>query len=80
MPDATYEDLVRRLKRADTIGSVLGLLGWDEQVNLPPDSADRRAQQLQEIASLHHAAASDPEIGRLLSALESRDLAPGSDI
>lgn len=80
MPDAIYEDLVHRLKRADTIGSVLGLLGWDEQVNLPPDSADRRAQQLQEIASLHHAAASDPEIGRLLSALESRDLAPGSDI
>lgn len=82
MPDATYtyDELILRLKRADALGSVLGLLNWDEQVNLPPDSADRRAQQLQEVASVHHAAASDPEIGRLLAELESRTPPPGSDM
>lgn len=79
MPDPTYDQLIARLKRIDVFRSILGILHWDEQVNLPPDSADRRAQQLQELASVHHAAAADPEIGRLLSALESRDLPPGSD-
>ncbi len=79
VPDANYDNLIARLKRTDTLRSVLGLLGWDEQVNLPPDSAERRAQQLQEIAAVHHAAAADPQIGRLLAAIEARSLPTGSD-
>jgi len=63
-------ELVRRLKRADVHGSILGLLQWDEQVNLPPDSGDRRAQQLALMAELHHRAVSDPAIGGLLQDLE----------
>ncbi len=67
---AAYERLVARLKRAHILGTVAGLLGWDEQVNLPPDSADQRAEQSALLAELHHAAASDPEIGRLLAEVE----------
>jgi len=70
MPVDSYERLVAKLKRAHYLGTVAGLLGWDEQVNLPPDSADQRAEQLALLAELHHAAASDPEIGTLLSELE----------
>ncbi len=66
-----YDVLVARLKRVHVLGSVSGLLGWDEQVNLPPDSSDLRAEQLALIAELHHAAASDPEIGRCLGKLEA---------
>ncbi len=61
-----YDQLVTRLKRAHTLGTVADLLGWDEQVNLPPDSADVRAEQLAVLAETQHAAATDPEIGRLL--------------
>lgn len=66
-----YEQLVARLKRAHYLGTISGLLGWDEQVNLPPDSADQRAEQLALMAELHHAAATTPEIGRLLAELEA---------
>ena len=66
----SYERLVAKLKRAHVLGTVAGLLGWDEQVNLPPDSADQRAEQMALLAELHHAAATDPEIGALLTELE----------
>ena len=68
MNDA-YLRLIDRLKHRYLIGSVQGLLGWDEQVNLPPDSADFRAEQMATIAGLEHAAASDPQIGTLLAEL-----------
>src|SRR5258708_9117908 len=65
-----YSALVKKLKRTHTLGTVSGLLGWDEQVNLPPDSADQRAEQMALLAELSHAAATDVEIGRGLSKLE----------
>ncbi len=66
----SYERLIAKLKRAHTLGTVAGLLGWDEQVNLPADSADQRAEQLALLSELQHAAASDAEIGELLGKLE----------
>ena len=35
------DTLVADLKRANVLASVLALLGWDEQVFLPPESAAR---------------------------------------
>lgn len=71
MSDA-YESLVAKLKRTHYLGTVAGLLGWDEQVNLPPDSADQRAEQAALIAELQHAAASDPGIALLLGEAEKQ--------
>jgi carboxypeptidase Taq len=70
-----YERLLAKLKRAHVLGTVGGLLGWDEQVNLPPDSADQRAEQSAFLAELHHAAATDPEIGQLLNEVEAESQA-----
>lgn len=67
----TYEQLIAKLKRAHVLGTVSGLLGWDEQVNLPPDSADQRAEQSALLAELQHAAATDPQVGELLHQLEA---------
>lgn len=72
----SYDSLVAKLKRAHLLSTVGGLLGWDEQVNLPPDSADQRGEQLALLAELQHAAASDAGIGRLLAELESGDGPP----
>lgn len=66
-----YDRLLELLKRLHLVHSVQGLLGWDEQVNLPPKSAGFRAEQMAEIAQLAHEAASKPEFGEVLAALES---------
>lgn len=68
-----YDHLVRKLKRAHTLDTVASLLGWDEQVNLPRASTDLRTEQAALVAELQHQAASDPQIGELLSQLEDGD-------
>lgn len=65
-----YASLLSCLQRVHHLHSVHGLLGWDEQVNLPVDSADLRAEQMALLAGLTHEAASAPAIGAALSALE----------
>ena len=55
-PNEAYADLVARLQRVHLLASVSELLGWDEQVNLPPDSADQRAEQRAVLAEAEHAA------------------------
>ena len=70
--DPAFSELTGRLRRAFTLESVAGLLGWDEQVNLPPGAADQRAGQLAMLADLGHALASEPRLGELLGALEAR--------
>jgi carboxypeptidase Taq len=74
-----YTALRARLQRADVIASVLSLLGWDEQVNLPPDCSARRGEQMALLAELYHAAATHPEIGEALAALEAKGEAATPD-
>jgi carboxypeptidase Taq len=78
MPTSAYVELVARLRRRHTLGTVAGLLGWDEQVNLPPDSADQRAEQHALLAELIQAETAAPRVGELLAELEGRaeSLAP----
>lgn len=68
---AAYAELRARLKRVQVLGSVGGLLGWDEQVNLPAGAAAQRGEQLALLAELAHAAAAAPELGAALSACEA---------
>ncbi len=56
------------------LGSVAGLLGWDEQVNLPPGAAAQRGEQMALMAGLEHAEASAPALGAAIAACEA---APG---
>jgi carboxypeptidase Taq len=67
--DPVFE-LIEELKRLHALGSAAGLLGWDEQVNLPPASADNRARQLAEMADLVHRESIRPEVGELLEKAE----------
>jgi carboxypeptidase Taq len=69
--EATYAELVSAIKRAHTLGTVGELLGWDEQVNLPPGAADQRANQQAALAESQHAAASRASMGTALTALEA---------
>ncbi|MBL9212624.1 MAG: carboxypeptidase M32 [Opitutaceae bacterium] len=76
---AAYSELVQRIQRARTLGSVSDLLGWDEQVNLPPGAAEQRAAQLAVMAEVQHAADSDARIGALLAELEANPAALNGD-
>jgi carboxypeptidase Taq len=78
-PADAYTELEVRLKKVHLLGTVGELLGWDEQVNLPQDSADQRAAQRAALAEVQHAAASDPRIGELLAQLEKNRIELNDD-
>lgn len=68
--DGSVAKLSSLLKRPHFFLTITELLGWDEQVYLPPGGAEHRAEQLSALAEAAHAAVSDPRIGEQLAALE----------
>ena len=70
---AAYFELRAQLKRVHVLGSVGGLLGWDEQVNLPAGAAGQRAEQSSLLAELAHAEATSPRLGAALAACEAAE-------
>jgi carboxypeptidase Taq len=67
-----FAELTTLVQRAHTLGLIGELLGWDEQVMLPPGGADQRAAQHAALAEAQHAAASGARLGELLALLEAR--------
>ena len=72
MSSRAYAELVARLQRTHLFSTVGDLLGWDEQVNLPPGSADQRAKQLALLAEMGHALSAEARNGELLRELETK--------
>ncbi|MGK0239550.1 MAG: carboxypeptidase Taq [Candidatus Pelagisphaera sp.] len=72
MSKDSYALLDAKLKRINALNSISGLIGWDELVNLPEDSADQRKEQCAAMAQVCHVASIDPEIDTLLSKLEAQ--------
>jgi carboxypeptidase Taq len=59
-----------RLQEVRDIRAAAGVLSWDRSTYMPPGGAAARGQQLGTLARLAQEKATDPEIGRLLDALE----------
>lgn len=68
---APYTALVEELKRLSYLGSVQGILGWDEQVNLPAGSAEFRGNQMAAFSDLFHREAVAPAFARKIEAAEA---------
>ena len=66
----SIQALLNKQQKQQDLGSVLSLLDWDEQVNLPPESSDQRARQMATLSEMHHNLLSDPTIEPLLQELE----------
>ncbi|MCD8482539.1 MAG: carboxypeptidase M32 [Verrucomicrobia bacterium] len=66
-----YQQLVTELQRLDTLNAIQGILGWDEQVNLPESSSAFRGLQLAEFARIYHRESTAPALGKLLDFLQS---------
>ena len=68
-----YQALVERLQEISQIGSIMGVLHWDQEVIMPKGGADSRAKQISALAGVHHEKATHPEVGDLLEKLSSCD-------
>lgn len=67
---AQRDALVQRLRVVNDLSSAAAVLEWDQMVYMPPQGSEGRGRQLATLQRLAHEHASDPEIGRLLDALE----------
>ena len=68
-----WERLEPKLRELVDIGSALGLLNWDQAVMMPPSGAPARARALATVEAIAHDRLTDPEIGEILTELESED-------
>lgn len=68
-----YENLMAKQKDIETIGQISGLLGWDQEVMMPPKAAPLRAEQLAWLSKTRHQLMIEPEIGEFLAAAENDD-------
>jgi carboxypeptidase Taq len=62
--------LRRHLAELSDLQSIGGLLFWDQQTYMPPAGAGSRADAAGTLARVIHARETDPELGKLLDALE----------
>jgi carboxypeptidase Taq len=67
---APYERLLTISREAGLLGSVEGLLGWDQETMMPPGGGVHRARQLALLARLRHERLAAPEVGELLAECE----------
>ena len=70
-----YSELMSRMKEIETVGQIQGLLGWDQEVMMPPKAAPLRAEQLAWLSTTSHSMMVDEKMGEVLAAAE----AEGSD-
>ena len=72
MADALEQLKERMADLVDLLG-VARLLSWDEQTMMPPAGTRHRADQMALVGRLAHERIADPELGRLLDELASRE-------
>jgi carboxypeptidase Taq len=72
------EQLKSRLGDHQSLDALAYLLAWDQRTVMPPGGFRHRADHMALLQRLTHQTLIDPEVGRLLDELESRDLDPDS--
>lgn len=68
---AAYQHLLAHSRQAALLGATSALLAWDQETYMPAGAGERRAEQLELLASLGHERATDPRIGEWLSSCGS---------
>jgi len=66
-----YDALMERMRELDVMGQIGGLLGWDQEVMMPPKAAALRAEQLAWLSKEGHTRMTDPKVGELLTTAEA---------
>src|SRR5258705_5481608 len=73
-PEHAYEEMVRLSREEALLASCLELLEWDEEVCMPRNAVEHRAEQRALLAGLAHDRETDPRYEELLSAVEGSSL------
>ena len=71
--EQAYEELKFKLAELSHIGAAASLMGWDQQVNMPPGGAEARGQQMGTLAKISHERFIDPKVGELLERLKTME-------
>ncbi|HXL73183.1 MAG TPA: carboxypeptidase M32, partial [bacterium] len=79
-PEQAYSDLIRRMKEIAVLGNTAGVLGWDQEVNMPAANAPYRGEQLSLLAGMCHQKFTDPALGDLISQAESSQTLTGDPL
>lgn len=61
-PTAPYDQLCSLDRQTAPLGEAMALLGWDQEVNMPPSGVNARAETLASLAGEMHRRMSAPEI------------------
>ncbi|MBI2335641.1 MAG: carboxypeptidase M32 [Deltaproteobacteria bacterium] len=68
-----YLELTPRLAELSQLGSVMGILNWDQEVVMPKGAVSARGGQMATLTSLYHQRATDPRLGALLAECQSQE-------
>ncbi|MDX6570777.1 MAG: carboxypeptidase Taq [Gaiellales bacterium] len=71
MAAAAWDPFERRMHELIDLGGVAGIIGWDQQVMMPPKGAEIRAHQSTALASLMHERVVDPAYGEAIDRAEA---------
>jgi carboxypeptidase Taq len=71
--ETNYQKLERRLEETSRLSGIMGILHWDQEVIMPSGAAESRARQMGVLAGTIHEKSTDPEIGKLLDALDKEN-------
>ncbi len=67
-----YNELLGILRDIDMMDQVRSLLGWDQEVLMPPKAAELRGEQIAWVSRETHKRKTSPRVGELLDELEER--------
>jgi carboxypeptidase Taq len=73
-PEEAYAELVRLSREESVLSSCLDLLEWDEEIYMPSDGVEHRAEQMALLAGIVHERGTNPRYDELLSAIEGSSL------
>jgi len=81
MSEEKFARLKAIVNEVSDLGYASALLGWDQQVNMPPGGAENRGYQLATLQTIAHAKGTSPETGQLIEDLlvYSASMDPDSD-
>jgi len=67
---SAYKELLSKSKDSIVLSTAEGVIHWDMETMMPPKAIGQRSQQLALLSRIHHKLATDPEIGKLLFAIQ----------
>lgn len=80
MQNDAFAEVMRIARQTVALEQVMGRLGWDQETQMPPGSAEQRGEEMAALEGVLHARRSDARLGELLAAAEAPDAAAAAQL